>query len=145
MTIAISDIDSLTRAKSHLSELVIEVEAGAEKIITKNGEPSAAFVSAARLAHYHWLKVTMFSSLVRNPFMGYFFSKRQLYSPKTQRIYEQLTARMVVARVTVSFREFLIPNYLILLAVTSPASQTVTDIYLLAIKHDKQLSFDYNN
>jgi prevent-host-death family protein len=56
MSIAIKDIVAFSRARTNLSELVSEVENGAEKIITKNGEPAVAIVSASRLAHYHELE-----------------------------------------------------------------------------------------
>jgi prevent-host-death family protein len=36
--------------------LVLEVQNGAEKIITKNGEPVVAVIDAKRLDHYHRLE-----------------------------------------------------------------------------------------
>lgn len=56
MSIAIRDIVAFSRARTNLSELVLEVENGAEKIITKNGEPAVALIDAARLEHYHQLE-----------------------------------------------------------------------------------------
>lgn len=56
MSIAVSDIVAFSRARTHLSELVQEVENGAEKIITKNGEPVVAMIDAKRLDHYHTLE-----------------------------------------------------------------------------------------
>ena len=56
MSIAINDIVAFSRARTHLSELVLDVERGAEKIITKNGEPAVALINAAQLAHYHRLE-----------------------------------------------------------------------------------------
>ena len=56
MAISISDIVAFSRARTHLSDLVLEVENGAEKIITKNGEPVVAMIDAKRLDHYHQLE-----------------------------------------------------------------------------------------
>lgn len=56
MSIAVNDIVAFSRARTHLSDLVTEVENGAEKIITKNGEPVVAMIDAKRLDHYHKLE-----------------------------------------------------------------------------------------
>lgn len=56
MAISINDIVAFSRARTHLSDLVQEVENGAEKIITKNGEPAVAMINAKRLNHYHKLE-----------------------------------------------------------------------------------------
>ncbi|TBR71238.1 MAG: type II toxin-antitoxin system Phd/YefM family antitoxin [Nevskiaceae bacterium] len=56
MAISINDIVAFSRARTHLSDLVLEVEHGAEKIITKNGEPVVAMIDAKRLDHYHQLE-----------------------------------------------------------------------------------------
>ena len=56
MAISINDIVAFSRARTHLSDLVLEVENGAEKIITKNGEPVVAMIDAKRLDHYHQLE-----------------------------------------------------------------------------------------
>lgn len=56
MAITIGDIVAFSRARTHLSDLVQEVENGAEKIITKNGEPVVAMIDAKRLDHYHQLE-----------------------------------------------------------------------------------------
>ena len=56
MAISISDIVSFSKARTSLSSLVEAVEKGAEKIITKNGEPVVALISAERLDHYHKLE-----------------------------------------------------------------------------------------
>lgn len=56
MSIAVSDIVALSRARTQLSDLVQEVEDGAEKIITKNGEPVVAMINAKQLNHYHQLE-----------------------------------------------------------------------------------------
>ncbi|MDR3453987.1 MAG: type II toxin-antitoxin system prevent-host-death family antitoxin [Rhodoferax sp.] len=48
---ACSDIVAFSGARTHLSDLVLEVENGAEKIIAKNGEPVVAMIDAQRLEH----------------------------------------------------------------------------------------------
>jgi prevent-host-death family protein len=56
MAIAVRDIIPFSSARTHLSELVEQVQNGAEKIITKNGEPAVAMIDAKRLDHYHRLE-----------------------------------------------------------------------------------------
>ena len=56
MVIHVRDIVAFSEARSHLSRLVDEVQQGAEKIITKNGEPVVAMIDARRLDHYHQLE-----------------------------------------------------------------------------------------
>lgn len=56
MAIFAKDVVPFTHARAHLSELVDEVKAGAEKIITKNGESCVALIDAARLDYYHALE-----------------------------------------------------------------------------------------
>ena len=56
MSILVSDIVPFSTARTHLSDLVLEVQNGAEKIITKNGEPAVAVIGAKRLDHYHRLE-----------------------------------------------------------------------------------------
>ncbi len=56
MAIAVRDIVAFSEARTHLSRLVEEVLQGAEKIITKNGEPAVAIIDARRLDYYHQLE-----------------------------------------------------------------------------------------
>ncbi len=56
MAIFVKDIVPFTHARAHLSELAEEVKAGAEKVITKNGESYVALIDAARLDYYHALE-----------------------------------------------------------------------------------------
>ena len=56
MSIAAHDIIPLTQARATLSELADQVKAGAEKIITKNGESYVALIDADRLDYYHRLE-----------------------------------------------------------------------------------------
>jgi prevent-host-death family protein len=56
MPISASDIVPLSTARATLSELADEVKAGAEKVITKNGESYVALIDARRLDYYHRLE-----------------------------------------------------------------------------------------
>ncbi len=56
MTITAADVVPLTQARANLSELADQVKAGAEKIITKNGESYVALIDAERLDYYHRLE-----------------------------------------------------------------------------------------
>jgi prevent-host-death family protein len=51
-----SDIVPFTQARANLSELAEQVKAGAEKIITKNGESYVALIDSDRLDYYHRLE-----------------------------------------------------------------------------------------
>ena len=50
------DVISLSPARASLSDLADLAKAGAEKIITKNGESYVALIDAARLDYYHRLE-----------------------------------------------------------------------------------------
>jgi prevent-host-death family protein len=56
MSISASDVVPFTQARAHLSELADQAKAGAEKIITKNGESYVALIDADRLDYYHRLE-----------------------------------------------------------------------------------------
>lgn len=56
MGISARDVVPLSAARAHLSELAEAVTAGAEKIITKNGESYVALIDARRLDYYHRLE-----------------------------------------------------------------------------------------
>ena len=56
MSISTSDVVPFTQARASLSELAEQVKAGAEKIITKNGESYVALIDADRLDYYHRLE-----------------------------------------------------------------------------------------
>lgn len=56
MAINASDVVPLSHARANLSELADQVKAGAEKIITKNGESYVAIIDAQRLDYYHRLE-----------------------------------------------------------------------------------------
>lgn len=56
MAISVRDVIPLSQARANLSELADQVHAGAEKIITKNGEGYVALINAQRLDYYHQLE-----------------------------------------------------------------------------------------
>ena len=56
MGISASDVVPFTQARANLSELADQAKAGAEKIITKNGESYVALIDADRLDYYHRLE-----------------------------------------------------------------------------------------
>ena len=55
MAISAGDVIPLSQARANLSELADQVKAGAEKIITKNGESYVALIDADRLDYYRIL------------------------------------------------------------------------------------------
>lgn len=56
MSVSASDVVPFTQARANLSELADQVKAGAEKIITKNGQSYVALIDADRLDYYHRLE-----------------------------------------------------------------------------------------
>lgn len=50
---SVNDVISLSQARVNLSELVEQVKAGTEKIVSKNGERYVTIVDARRLEYYH--------------------------------------------------------------------------------------------
>jgi len=56
MAISVSDVVPFSQARANLSELADQAKAGAEKVITKNGESYVALIDAHRLDYYHQLE-----------------------------------------------------------------------------------------
>ncbi|MFH1872293.1 MAG: type II toxin-antitoxin system Phd/YefM family antitoxin [Pseudomonadota bacterium] len=56
MSFSASDVVPFTQARANLSDLADQAKAGAEKIITKNGESYVALIDADRLDYYHRLE-----------------------------------------------------------------------------------------
>lgn len=56
MAISTNDVVALSQARANFSELAEQAKAGAEKIITKNGESYVALIDAQRLDYYHRLE-----------------------------------------------------------------------------------------
>ncbi len=56
MGISVRDVVAFSQARANLSELAEQVKAGAEKIITRNGESYVALIDSDRLDYYHRLE-----------------------------------------------------------------------------------------
>lgn len=56
MAIRAQDVISISQARANFAELADQVKAGAEKIITKNGQSHIALIDADRLDYYHQLE-----------------------------------------------------------------------------------------
>ena len=56
LSISASDVIPFSQARANLSDLADQVKAGAEKIITKNGESYVALIDSDRLDYYHRLE-----------------------------------------------------------------------------------------
>lgn len=56
MGFSANDVVPFTQARANLSDLADQAKAGAEKIITKNGESYVALIDADRLDYYHRLE-----------------------------------------------------------------------------------------
>lgn len=56
MAINVKDVVPLTQARGNLSALADEAKAGAEKLITRNGESYVALIASERLEYYHRLE-----------------------------------------------------------------------------------------
>lgn len=56
MGISARDVVAFSQARANLSDLAEQVKAGAEKIITKNGESYVALIDSDRLDYYHRLE-----------------------------------------------------------------------------------------
>jgi prevent-host-death family protein len=54
--ISVYDAVLFSQARANLSDLAEQVKAGAEKIITKNGESYVALIDSDRLDYYHRLE-----------------------------------------------------------------------------------------
>jgi prevent-host-death family protein len=56
MGISASDVVPLSYARANFSDLAEQVKAGAEKVVTKNGESFIALIDSDRLDYYHQLE-----------------------------------------------------------------------------------------
>ena len=56
MSFQACDVVPFSQARANLSDLATQVKAGAEKIITKNGESYVALINARQLDYYHQLE-----------------------------------------------------------------------------------------
>jgi len=86
---------------------------------------------------------TVVVNLERHPRMGRPFMSRQPDSVEAQTRHERLQAKLASADQPADLRESVITDYLVLYAVLGAAAGTASTIYLISIKHHKQLSFDF--
>ncbi len=96
MGFSASDVVPFTQARANLSELADQAKAGAEKIITKNGESYVALIDAARLDYYHRLERERIHLLLIDD------AKRGLADIEAGRTYEadEALARLQLRRVS---------------------------------------------
>ena len=86
---------------------------------------------------------TVVVNLERHPRMGRPFMSRQPDSVEAQAQHERLQAKMASVDQQADMREYVMTNYLVLYAVLGATVDRVSTIYLVSIKHHKQLSFDF--
>ena len=83
------------------------------------------------------LDATLIPNLERFPQMGRSFIGRQPQSVEALSKHEQLCARLARLAKDAEIREYVLDDYLLLYALVK------SDVYLLSIRHHKQLSFDF--
>lgn len=89
------------------------------------------------------LSDTVITNLERHPRIGRSFFGRMSESVEALGLSEQLRTRLVAHDAGAEIREYVMDAYLVLYAVMNQKSPKATAVYLLAIKHHKQLSFDF--
>ena len=121
MGFAASNVVPFTQARANLSELADQAKAGAEKIITKNGESYVALIDSDRLDYYHRLERERIHLTLIQPWQRYKNGERPL--------------RIRLARANKTSTRTRLMLYTVM-----DANPTV---YLLSIRHHRQLSFDF--
>ena len=86
---------------------------------------------------------TVVTNLERHPRMGRSFMSRQPESIEAQKLHEKLQAKMAAHDQPADLREYVMTDYLVLYAILEGAAGRPSAIYLVSIKHHKQLSFDF--
>lgn len=86
---------------------------------------------------------TVVTNLEQHPRMGRSFMSRQPESIEAQKLHEKLQAMMAAHEQPADMREYVMTNYLALYAILEAAADKPSAIHLLSIKHQKQLSFDF--
>lgn len=92
MAFSVNDVIPLSQARANLSELADQVKAGAEKIITKNGESYVALIDAQRLDHYHSLERAHIHLLLLDE------ASKGLYDVATGHVTDATTALQAIKR-----------------------------------------------
>lgn len=121
MSISTSDVIPLSQARAALSELADQVKVGAEKIVTKNGERYIAIIDARRLDYYHQLERERIHLLL---------------IAETSNGMARLAERLYAIGENTELREYVMAH--------CPSLYTRIDgtVFLLSIRHHRQLSFD---
>lgn len=86
---------------------------------------------------------TVVLNLERHPRMGRPFMSRQPDSIEAQRQYAKLQAKMAIHEQPADIREYVMADYLVLYAILDATDDRLSTIYLVSVKHHKQLSFDF--
>lgn len=86
---------------------------------------------------------TVVPNLERHPRMGRPFMGRQPDSIEAEKQYARLQAKMAAHEQPADMREYLMADYLVLYALLDATRDRLAKIYLVSIKHHKQLSFDF--
>ena len=87
---------------------------------------------------------TVVTNLERHPRMGGAFMSRQPESVEAQKPHEKLQAKMAAHDQLADMREYVMTDYLVLYAILEATTSKPLAIYLVSIKHHKQLSFDFD-
>ena len=87
---------------------------------------------------------TVVTNLERHPRMGRSFISRQPESIEAQKLHEKLQTKMSAHDQPADMREYVMTDYLVLYAILEATADRPSAIYLLSIKHHKQLSFDFD-
>lgn len=86
---------------------------------------------------------TVVTNLERHPRMGRSFMNHQPESIEAQKLHEKLQAKMAAHDQPADMREYVMTDYLVLYAILEGSADKLPVIYLVSIRHHKQLSFDF--
>jgi hypothetical protein len=86
---------------------------------------------------------TVVPNLERHPRIGRPFMGRQPDSIEAEKQYARLQTKMAAHAQPADMREYLMADYLVLYALLDATHDRPAKIYLISIKHCKQLSFDF--
>ena len=86
---------------------------------------------------------TVVTNLERHPRMGRSFMSRQPESIEAQKLHEKLQAKMAAHDQPADLREYVMTDYLVLYAILEATTDRLSTLYLVSIRHHKQLSFDF--
>ncbi|MFM9879678.1 MAG: type II toxin-antitoxin system RelE/ParE family toxin [Burkholderiaceae bacterium] len=91
------------------------------------------------------LSDTVIANLERHPRLGRSFFGRVAESAEALGLVQKLHARFAGYDAGADVREYVMDHYLVLYAVIDQKHPKAPVLYLLAIKHHKQLSFDFEH